>query len=205
MRIFELARSQFVPRSREDIFAFFSNAENLEAVTPPWLRFRILSPRPIHMNKGRRIDYALRIHGVTIGWTSEITAWEPPLRFVDEQVRGPYRIWVHEHRFEAVPDGTRVIDRVRYAVPGGRLVNGLLVGPDLDRVFGFRREQLERILGTALDAAIREQERSAQPDQLRTDTHDLPGVGAQSVGSDGASHLRRGDECLSTDHDPGSG
>jgi ligand-binding SRPBCC domain-containing protein len=205
MRIFELARSQVVPRSREDVFAFFSNAENLEALTPPWLRFRVLSPRPIHMHKGRRIDYALRLHGVTIGWTSEITAWEPPLLFVDEQVRGPYRLWVHEHRFEAVPYGTRVIDRVRYAVPGGRPVNGLLVAPDLDRVFRFRRDQLERIFGAALDATIREKERSAQPDQLRTDTHDLPGVGAQSVGSDGASHLRRGDESLSTDHDPGSG
>lgn len=142
MRIYELHRSQIVHRKRTDVFAYFADAKNLEVMTPPWLRFRIVSPRPIHMQTGTRIDYVLRLRGIAVRWTSEITAWEPAFRFVDEQIRGPYRLWVHEHRFEDVPGGTRVIDRIRYAVPGGGLVHRFLVAPDLERVFEFRREKL---------------------------------------------------------------
>ena len=143
MRIHEINRSQIVGRPREEVFQFFADATNLERITPPWLRFRTVTPPPIQMNQGMRIDYALRIRGVPLRWTSQITAWEPPLRFVDEQIRGPYRVWVHEHRFEEIAAGTRVIDHVRYAVPGGALVQRLLVAPDLERVFDFRRDCLD--------------------------------------------------------------
>lgn len=153
MTTHELQRSQIVARSRDEVFAFFSNAENLEILTPPWLQFRILTGRPIDMHEGARIDYMLRLHGIPVRWTSEITAWEPPLRFIDEQIRGPYRLWVHEHRFESADGGTRVIDHVRYAVPGGRLANRLLVAPDIDRVFRFRGQRLEKMFGAAGRAA----------------------------------------------------
>lgn len=147
MRIYGLNRSQVVHGCREEVFAFFADAENLEMLTPPWLRFRILSPRPIRMYTGTRIHYVLRLHGCLVDWTSEITAWEPPFRFVDEQRRGPFRRWVHEHRFEDVENGTCVVDQIRYAVPGGALVHRFLVAPDLDRVFGFRRSTLAALFG----------------------------------------------------------
>jgi ligand-binding SRPBCC domain-containing protein len=148
MRLHELTHAQIILRPREDVFAFFADASNLETLTPPWLSFRILTTRPIHMHEGTRIAYSLRLHGVPIRWTSEITAWEPPHRFIDKQLRGPYRLWEHEHRFEEVPGGTRVIDNVRYAVPGGDLVHRLLVAPDLNRVFSFRRARLDEIFRT---------------------------------------------------------
>lgn len=114
-----------VPRPRSEVFSFFADAQNLQALTPPWVHFRILTTCPIKMGKGCLIDYKLRIHGLPVRWQTEITAWEPPFRFVDEQRRGPYQLWVHEHVFEDRPGGTLVLDRVRYAVLGGAI--GLVV------------------------------------------------------------------------------
>ncbi|MFZ5787076.1 MAG: SRPBCC family protein, partial [Acidobacteriota bacterium] len=131
-----------LPRPREEVFPFFADARNLERITPPWLRFRILTPGPIGMREGALIDYRLRIHGVPVRWRTRIAAWEPPFRFVDEQVRGPYRSWVHEHLFDAVDGGTLCRDRVEYAVPGGAVVARLLVRPDTERIFAYRREVL---------------------------------------------------------------
>ncbi|HET6347797.1 MAG TPA: SRPBCC family protein [Candidatus Krumholzibacteria bacterium] len=145
MHTYELHRSQIIHRPRDVVFAFFADAGNLETMTPPWLQFRILTPAPIVMHAGLRIDYALRIHGIPVRWASKITAWEPPFRFVDEQIRGPYRVWIHEHRFEDVAGGTRVSDHVHYAVPGGALVHRFLVAPDLERVFRFRHDRLAGI------------------------------------------------------------
>lgn len=207
MRIYELNRSQIVRRRREEAFAFFADAENLEMMTPPWLQFRIVSPRPIRMCTGTRIDYVLRLHGFAVDWTSEITAWEPPFRFVDEQRRGPYRLWVHEHRFEDVEDGTRVIDHIRYAVPGGTLAHRLFVAPDLERVFGFRRDKLAALFGAGpaqVDLSIRE-EASVQPDQLRPDAHNVASVRAERIRTHDARELRRSGESLSADKDPGLG
>ena len=124
------------------VFPFFADPNNLEKITPPWLNFRIDTPGPIQMTVGQKIDYKLRLHGMPISWQSEITAWEPPYRFVDEQRRGPYRQWIHEHRFEESDNGTLVHDRVDYAVLGGDLVNKLFVLPDLRRVFTFRHDFL---------------------------------------------------------------
>jgi ligand-binding SRPBCC domain-containing protein len=97
------------------------------------------------MHVGQRIDYRLRVRGVPIRWQSEITAWEPPHRFVDEQRRGPYRAWIHEHTFEAQDGGTLARDLVQYAVLGGALVNRLFVARDVERIFAFRSEMLREI------------------------------------------------------------
>jgi ligand-binding SRPBCC domain-containing protein len=134
-----------LPESLDRVFAFFADAYELETITPPWLQFHVLSERPIRMQLGQLIDYRLKLRGIPVRWQSEITAWEPPYRFVDEQVRGPYRRWHHEHTFENHPDGTLVGDRVEYAVPGGWLVNSLFVKRDLEKIFRFRHEKLREI------------------------------------------------------------
>jgi len=103
------------------VFPFFADARNLDAITPAFLRFRVLTPGPIQMKVGTRIDYSLRVHGFPISWTSEITVWDPPKCFVDVQIRGPYRRWHHVHSFEGLGPCTRVIDEVEYACTGGRL------------------------------------------------------------------------------------
>ena len=153
MRTFELHSSVTLPRPLDEVFRFFSDARNLERLTPPWLRFSVLTPGTIEMRPGATIDYRLRLRGVPLRWRSEITVWEPPFRFVDEQRRGPYRLWVHEHRFEKVEGCTRAHDHVRYAVPGGWLADRLLVRRDLQRVFEYRRAVLRDLFGTVPDTA----------------------------------------------------
>jgi ligand-binding SRPBCC domain-containing protein len=135
----------WLPRSRDEVFPFFADAFNLEAITPASLGFTILTPPPITMRQGARIDYQLRINSVPVRWQSEITSWEPPHRFVDEQRRGPYRVWIHEHIFEERDGGTLVMDRVRYAVPGGAMIERLLVRPQLRKIFTYRRTRLSEI------------------------------------------------------------
>jgi ligand-binding SRPBCC domain-containing protein len=134
-------------RPLAEVFALFADAFALGRITPPWLHFAVLTPAPIPMGPGARIDYRLRIHGLPIRWQSEISVWEPPFRFVDEQRRGPYRFWIHEHGFEARGGSTLVHDRVRYGVPGGTVVHRLLVGPDLTRIFRFRQRVLAGLFG----------------------------------------------------------
>ncbi|CAN5852592.1 hypothetical protein BH11PLA1_BH11PLA1_12270 [soil metagenome] len=146
MRIFELHQDQTLAAPLERVFAFFSDAANLEAITPPFLKFHIVSPRPIQMKVGTLIDYTLRLHGIKFRWRSRISVWEPGIRFIDEQVRGPYRQWIHEHTFQAVPGGTRVTDHVRYAVPGGALINRLFVRPQLDMIFRHRAAATQRLI-----------------------------------------------------------
>ena len=151
MRTFGLTSEVMLPRPPTEVFPFFADARNLEKLTPPWLRFAVLTPEPIEMRPGATIDYRLRLRGVPIRWRSEITAWEPPFRFVDEQRRGPYRLWIHEHRFEERGGQTRASDHVQYAVWGGRLADRLLVRPDIERIFEYRRDVLREIFGTADD------------------------------------------------------
>jgi hypothetical protein len=145
MKIFTLTAEQSLPRILREVFPFFADPRNLERITPPWLHFEILTAIAIEMRVGTLIDYRLRLHGIPIRWQSEITAWNPPHRFVDEQRRGPYSIWIHEHTFEAKGSETIVRDHVRYAVPGGRLVQKYLVAPDIEKIFAFRRKILEAI------------------------------------------------------------
>ena len=149
MRTFELEREMLVTRPRDEVFAFFSDPCNLEAITPPWLHFRIESMSTPTIEEGTEIHYRLRVRGVPIRWTSRISLWDPPHAFVDEQVRGPYRLWHHFHSFEARGDDTVVGDQVRYAPLGGWLADRLLVRADLARIFDFRRERLAALLNTS--------------------------------------------------------
>ena len=134
-----------VSRELDEIFAFFADAVNLERLTPPWIRFQVLTPQPIAMSVGLLIDYKLRIRGMPMRWQSEITAWEPQTYFVDEQRRGPYTFWRHEHRFKLCAEGTRVFDDVYYGVPGGAIVHALVVRRDINSIFRFRQHALSRI------------------------------------------------------------
>jgi ligand-binding SRPBCC domain-containing protein len=136
-----LRRATIVPASLEETFAFFSEAANLERLTPSWLNFTILTRSPVAMREGLEIEYRIRLYGVPIPWRSRIDVWEPGIRFVDRQLVGPYRWWRHEHRFEAVSGGTRVIDEVAY-VPRVRWISGALVRRDVERIFAFRERAL---------------------------------------------------------------
>lgn len=147
LKVHELRTEILLPRPREEVFGFFADAGNLQAITPDWLHFRILTPRPIEMRPGALIEYRLRLHGLPLRWKTGITAWDPPHRFVDEQLRGPYRLWVHEHTFQEVDGGTLVGDYVRYAVLGGTMVNRLFVEGDVRRIFEFRQERLRERFG----------------------------------------------------------
>lgn len=153
MTTFTLDTELWLPRPIDEVFAFFADATNLERITPPFLRFAVTTPQPIDLRRGATIDYKLKVHGLPLRWRSVIAAWDPPHRFVDEQVKGPYRKWVHEHTFESRDGGTLIRDHIDYAVPGGRIINKLVVRRDLDRIFNFRTEKLRELFGvTTADA-----------------------------------------------------
>ena len=139
---------QWVPRPVDEVFAFFSEARNLERITPPFLRFSLSDSGAIPMREGTLIDYRLRLHGIPLQWRSLIEAWEPGQRFVDTQVRGPFRRWWHEHRFVAAPGGTWVEDHVQFELPFGRLgqlLGGWLVARDVKRIFAHRHQTIEQL------------------------------------------------------------
>jgi ligand-binding SRPBCC domain-containing protein len=137
-----LRREQRLPAPPDAVFAFFSDAGNLEAITPPWLRFEVVTPRPIAMRAGALIEYRLVLHRLPIAWLTRIEEWEPAVRFVDMQLTGPYRLWHHTHEFR--PDGaggTVMTDTVRYALPYGplgALAHRVLVRRDVERIFDHR-------------------------------------------------------------------
>jgi ligand-binding SRPBCC domain-containing protein len=143
---FRLETRLWLPAPVDRVFAFFADASNLESISPPFLHFRLLTPR-VEMRRGATLDYRLRLRGVPFRWRTEITVWEPESRFRDEQRRGPYRYWRHSHLFRAERGGTIVEDGVDYDVPGGDAVHQLLVGPDLIRIFTYRQERLREIFG----------------------------------------------------------
>jgi ligand-binding SRPBCC domain-containing protein len=145
MPTFGLHSEQWLPQLLERVFPFFADARNLETITPPWLMFEILTQGEIRMERGTLIDYNIRLNGLRMRWQSEISVWEPPNRFIDEQRRGPYRLWIHEHRFEERGGGTMVFDDIQYAVPGGALIHSLFVKRRLDRIFAFRRQKLAQL------------------------------------------------------------
>lgn len=149
MKTFWLRTELWLPQSCGEIFQFFADPHNLDRLTPAWLQFKILSPANAAMGKGTLLDYRLRLHGVPIRWQSEISVWEPPRRFVDRQIKGPYKLWVHEHTFTADSGGTLVGDNVEYAVPGGTLVQKFLVAPDIARIFAYRHKILEALFNPA--------------------------------------------------------
>ena len=139
-----LENELWLPRPLDEVFGFFSDAANLEALTPPWLHFRIRTPKPIAMHRGTLIDYSIRVHGLPISWQSEISVWDPPHRFVDVQRRGPYRRWEHTHGFAAIDCGTRVTDEVDFDVPFA-FIAGPFVMRDVEKIFAFRRAALLKL------------------------------------------------------------
>lgn len=149
MKIREFQSEIWLPLPTEKLFSFFADAANLDAITPPWLHFRIVTPPPVEMRAGLLIDYRLRVRGVPLRWRTRINVWEPPHRFVDEQLRGPYRQWIHEHTFEARDGGTLARDHVRYAVPFDALVHRWLVRPDIEKIFQYRSEMLQQQFATS--------------------------------------------------------
>ncbi len=143
-----LTTSIVLPLPIEDVFLFFGEAANLERITPPELRFRITTPQPIIMREGTLIQYRLRLFGIPIRWKTRISAWEPPHRFVDEQLSGPYRTWIHTHRFTDLGSSTLMEDEVLYDLPLrciGRWVHPV-VRMELKRIFDYRRKAIQRIL-----------------------------------------------------------
>jgi ligand-binding SRPBCC domain-containing protein len=147
-----LQSSLLVRRPIEDVFEFFGAAENLQRITPPELGFQILTPLPVAMGEGTLIDYRIRLFGAPMKWKTLISHWDPPNAFVDEQLSGPYALWVHSHRFESRPEGTLVTDEVRYRLPLYPL--GELALPlvrfQLNRIFRYRtRRLLQELTGTA--------------------------------------------------------
>jgi ligand-binding SRPBCC domain-containing protein len=144
MKVFNCHFEMILPRRREEIFTFFSDARNLQHITPEWLNFNVLTPEPIEMKAGALIDYQLRVHGIPLRWRTEIRVWEPPNRFVDVQLHGPYRLWHHEHTFEECAAGTLCRDIVQYAPLGGWLVNWLFVHRDVQKIFQHRQKKTNR-------------------------------------------------------------
>ena len=143
-----LEREIELPLPRAEVFTFFSDAANLAVITPPELKFSIVSALPIEMRKGALIDYRLGLFLFRFGWRTEIVEWDPPRRFVDVQLKGPYRKWVHTHEFFATPGGTRMRDHVDYELPFAPLGNLALpvVKLQLKRIFDYRSRVIERML-----------------------------------------------------------
>jgi hypothetical protein len=148
--MYTLQWESFVPKPISAVFDFFSQVENLERITPPWLHFRILTAPPIEIRPGAKIIYRLRVHGIPLQWATEIESWNPPFDFVDVQAKGPYKLWRHTHRFSEVDGGTRIVDTVNYALPLGPLgwvVHKLLVARDLSAIFNYREQRVRTLLG----------------------------------------------------------
>jgi ligand-binding SRPBCC domain-containing protein len=154
MTVNSMTRTTRLAYPLDRVFDFCSHAENLEAITPPWLGFRILTPPPIEMRDGAVIEYAIKLRGFPMRWASRIDRWNPPHEFVDVQVRGPYSLWEHTHRFVAVEGGVEMTDTVRYALPFGplgTLVDRLLVSRDLRSIFDYRASRIERLISTGVN------------------------------------------------------
>ena len=148
--LMQIDRTQLVPFDPEEAFAFFADTANLEAITPPWLHFRILTPQPIAVGEGTLIDYRLTLRRIPLNWRTRIERWHPGRCFVDRQIDGPFVLWEHTHTFEAAPAGTQIRDRVDYRMPfgiAGRAAHRLLIGRDLERIFDYRSSAIAELLG----------------------------------------------------------
>lgn len=147
-----IERRQRIARPAGEVFAFFSDATNLDLLTPPWLHFQVRTPLPIAMRVGTRIEYTIRWYGLPIRWLTEIVEWASGRQFVDTQLRGPYRLWRHTHRFISDGRGTIMEDEVRYALPlgpVGRLAHAVVVRRDVHRIFDYRAARIDEVMKAA--------------------------------------------------------
>jgi len=144
--MYEFHQETRIPYPVEEVFQSFSNAENLERITPSFLGFQILTPTPLQIKTGTLIDYKLKIHGFSMRWRTRISSWEPPYRFVDEQLKGPYRSWIHEHTFSTTSDGSATLmrDDVRYSIIFGKLVH-FMVKKDIEAIFRYRTQAIQSV------------------------------------------------------------
>jgi len=146
---YTLHREQMLPLQTSQVFSFFADASNLEVITPPWLHFKILNKEIPKSGAGTQIDYRLRWRGLPVRWRTQIAAWDPPHRFEDVQVKGPYRLWRHTHLFEAIGRATRMTDIVHYSLPlgpVGALAHRMIVSSDLEAIFDFRARRVASLL-----------------------------------------------------------
>ena len=145
----EFLASCWIDQPIEKVFAFFSQAENLERITPPWLHFKILHQSTPAIEKGTLIDYQLKLHGVPLRWRTEISEWNPPFQFIDLQLKGPYHLWKHTHRFTSLGGGTLIEDRVLFELPLGslgRIAAGSYVLKDVKSIFSYRSQKIFELL-----------------------------------------------------------
>jgi ligand-binding SRPBCC domain-containing protein len=145
---FQFSTELWLPCPRAELFTFFADPTNLQEITPSWLQFEILTPMPVTMKPGLLLDYRIRVHRFPLHWRTEITEWDPPHQFVDIQLKGPYKLWHHTHRFIEQGGGTLCTDQVRYWPLGGALTNRLFVRRDIERIFQHRHSRMQILLGT---------------------------------------------------------
>ncbi|MEY5046665.1 MAG: hypothetical protein RLZZ175_24 [Bacteroidota bacterium] len=146
--IFE--KTTVINRPLSEVFEFFSKAENLEKLTPSFLNFKILTPQPIAMYAGTLIDYQIKLNGIPFKWRTKITHWEPPYKFRDEQLKGPYKQWIHTHTFEEKDGKTHMTDRIEYLSPGWflePLIDKLYIRGNVEKIFNHRELVLDEIFG----------------------------------------------------------
>jgi len=154
MKIYIIKTKQFIERPLAEVFDFFSTPENLAEITPSELNFKILSPHPLEMKQGAVFDYTIKLYKISVHWRTLITTYEPPYRFVDEQIKGPYSYWHHTHIFKEVNDGVEIHDSVSYSIPFGllgRLLHAVWIKRDLERIFKFRKNVIDQIFSKNID------------------------------------------------------
>ncbi len=144
MRVFTFQTEITVPENKTNVFNFFANAQNLQIITPPWLNFKILTPTPIELKPGSIIDYSLRWRGIPVKWKTEITKWVPNNTFTDKQIKGPYKLWEHEHLFQETDEGTNCIDIIRYAPPF-QPFSISIVQKDVHKIFEYRKAVIQKM------------------------------------------------------------
>jgi ligand-binding SRPBCC domain-containing protein len=143
-----LTKTTVINKTLSEVFEFFSNAENLNKITPPDMQFKILTPLPIIIKKGTLIDYKIKVNGIPFKWQTEISEWEPNKRFVDKQLKGPYRVWIHEHTFEEKDGKTIMNDHVQFLSPGWFLepiINKLFIEKKVKGIFAYREKILTNL------------------------------------------------------------
>ena len=148
MKVYSLHYKQIVNRPLDDVFDFFSNPENLSKITPKKLDFNIMTPSPIKMINGQLIDYTIRLFGIRIHWRTLITDYNPPNSFIDQQIKGPYLLWHHEHLFKEVEDGVEIVDIIHYTIPLGiigRFLHWAWIKKDLENIFSYRKNIINEI------------------------------------------------------------